>query len=255
MQDAEQLRASEDNYFDGTIRSTNTSPMLEVEEQVDQTSQNNSFPAKQEFIDKKESAINIPESQKIDTGYPSQLQAVSNSISHQGIDLDVNLQDDQLQDEEEQDPTKQDTLVHDTDVSQDEYDSTAIDIVADSMTIQMGKPVMEPFTTDDVTMPHQKVGCTFVTICLQQYLEEYLPSSDKQAFLDIYHMLSLLDRYLYDNPKQDTYCMSPDNEYVALLKYAIHLHIDISTFPTVWAVLSILLVTQNSNLEYVKFLQ
>ena len=67
------------------------------------------------------------------------------------------------------------------------------------------------------------------------------------------HML--LDRYLYDNPKQHTYCMSPNNEYVALLKYAICLHIDISTFPTVWAGLSILLDTQDSNLEYVKFLQ
>ena len=89
-------------------------------------------------------------------------------------------------------------------------------------------------------------------IRLQQYLEEYPPSSDKQAFLDIYHMLSLLDRYLYDNLKQHTYCMPPD-EYVALLKYAIHLNIDISTFPTAWAVLSILLDTQGSNLEYVNF--
>ena len=49
--------------------------------------------------------------------------------------------------------------------------------------------------------------------------------------------------------------MSPDNEYVALLKYAICLHIDISMFPTVWAVLSILLDTQDSNLECIKFLQ
>ena len=49
--------------------------------------------------------------------------------------------------------------------------------------------------------------------------------------------------------------MSSNNEYVALLKYAIHLNIDLSTFPTVWAVLSILLDTQDSNLEYVKLLQ
>ena len=49
--------------------------------------------------------------------------------------------------------------------------------------------------------------------------------------------------------------MSPNNEYVSLLKYAIHLQIDKSMFPTVWAVLSILLDTQDSNLEYVKFLQ
>ena len=68
-------------------------------------------------------------------------------------------------------------------------------------------------------------------------------------------MLSLLDKYLYDNPKQHTYCMSSNNEYVTLLKYAIHLNIDISLFPTVWAVLSILLDTQDGNLEYVKLLQ
>ena len=49
--------------------------------------------------------------------------------------------------------------------------------------------------------------------------------------------------------------MSSDNEYVALLKYAIHLNIDLSAFPTVWAVLSILLNTQDGNLEYVKLLQ
>ena len=49
--------------------------------------------------------------------------------------------------------------------------------------------------------------------------------------------------------------MSSDNEYVALLKYALHLNIDLSTFPTLWTVLSILLDTQDGNLEYVKFLQ
>ena len=77
-------------------------PMSEVEEQVDQTSQNNLLTTKQGFIDETESAINIPESPKTDTSYPLQWQAVSNSTSHQGIDLDANLQDDQLQDKEEQ---------------------------------------------------------------------------------------------------------------------------------------------------------
>ena len=178
LQEAEQLRASEDNYFDGIIRSPNTSPILEVEEQVDQTSQNNLVPAKQEFINEKESAINILESQKIDTGYSSQWQTVSNNISHQDIDLDANLPDDQLQDKEK-DPQEQDTLVYDPDVSQDEYYSTATDVTADSTTIHMGKPGIEPFTTDDITIPNEKVGCIFVTIHLQKYLEEYPPSSDK----------------------------------------------------------------------------
>ena len=208
-----------------------------------------------EFIDETESAINILESSKTDTSYPLQWQAVSNSTSHQGINLDANLQDDQLQDEEEQDPMEQDTIACDTDVFHDDYDCTATDIIADGTTIQLEKPVTELFPTDNIMIPNEKVGCIFVTIHSQQFLEEYLPPSDTQAFLDIYHMLSLLDKYLYDNPKQHTHCMSPDNEYVALLKYAICLNTDISTFPTVWAVLSILLDTQDGNVEYVKLLQ
>ena len=103
--------------------------------------------------------------------------------------------------------------------------------------------------TDNVTIPTEKVGCIFVTSHLQQFLEEYPTPSEKQAFLDVYHMLSLLEKYLYDNPKQHTHYMSSDNEYVALLKYAIHLNVDLSTFLTLGAVLSILLDTQDSSLE------
>ena len=104
-------------------------------------------------------------------------------------------------------------------------------------------------------MPTKKVGCILVTSHLKKFLENYPPSSDKQAFLDIYHMLSLLDKYLYDNSKQHTHCMSSDNEYVTLLKYAIHLNVDLTTFPTLWAVLSILLDTQYGKCEHIKCLQ
>ena len=72
LQDAEQLHASEANYFDNTAGPTNTLPMSETEEQVNQTSQNNLHTAKQEFIDETELAINIPESLKTDTGHPLQ---------------------------------------------------------------------------------------------------------------------------------------------------------------------------------------
>ena len=104
-------------------------------------------------------------------------------------------------------------------------------------------------------MPTKKVGCTLVTSHLKQFLENYPSSSEKQAFLDVYHMLSLLDKYSYDHPKQHTHCMSSDNEYVTLLQHTIHLHIDLSMFPTLWAVLSILLNTQDRKYEYVKHLQ
>ena len=49
--------------------------------------------------------------------------------------------------------------------------------------------------------------------------------------------------------------MSSDNEYVILLKYAIHLNIDLSTFLTLWAVLSFLLDTQDGKGEHIKILQ
>ena len=54
---------------------------------------------------------------------------------------------------------------------------------------------------------------------------------------------------------QHTHCMSSDNEYVRLLKYTIHLNIDLTTFPTLWAVLSILLDTEDGKHEYIKCLQ
>ena len=96
LQDTEQLHASEANYFDDNVRPTNTSRMSEMEEQVKQTSQNNLLTAKQEFIDETESAINILESPKTDTGHPLQWQAEPKCTSHQGTDLDANLQHDQL---------------------------------------------------------------------------------------------------------------------------------------------------------------
>ena len=43
--------------------------------------------------------------------------------------------------------------------------------------------------------------------------------------------------------------------WITLLQYAIHLHKDLTTFPTLWAVLSILLDTQDGKREYVKHLQ
>ena len=94
-----------------------------------------------------------------------------------------------------------------------------------------------------------------VTSHLKQFLEDYPLSSEKQVFLDIYHMLSLLDKYLYDHPKQHTHCMSSDNEYVTLIQYATHLHIDLTIFPSLWAVLSILLETQDGKCKYAKHLQ
>ena len=96
-----------------------------------------------------------------------------------------------------------------------------------------------PTSTNKVRMPTEKVGCILVISHLKQFLKDYPMSSEKQVFLDIYH----------------THCMSSDNGYITLLQYAIHVHIDLTMFPTLWAVLSILLKTQDGKYKYVKCLQ
>ena len=81
LQNAEQLCALEVNYFDDTIRPTNTSLMSEATEQVNESYKNNLPPAKQESMEEVESAINIPESLKIDTSHTLQCQPVLRSTS------------------------------------------------------------------------------------------------------------------------------------------------------------------------------
>ena len=49
--------------------------------------------------------------------------------------------------------------------------------------------------------------------------------------------------------------MSPDNEYVSLIMYAITIEIDLCNFLAIWAVLSILLDTQSNTLPHVKSFQ
>ena len=146
-------------------------------------------------------------------------------------------------------------MEHDADAHQEDDQHPAEDVAREFTSIHSDQLLTVLPPTNDAIMPAKKVGCILVTSHLQQFLEDYPPSSDKQAFLDIYHMLSLLDKCLYDNPKQHTHCMSSDNEYVTLLKYAIGLSIDLSTFLTLWAVLSIPLDAQDGKHKYVKLLQ
>ena len=65
----------------------------------------------------------------------------------------------------------------------------------------------------------------------------------------------MLDKYLVNNLKQHQHCISPDSEYITLIAYAITLGIDLCNFLAIWAVLSILLDTMSSDLQYVQCLQ
>ena len=100
---------------------------------------------------------------------------VPKSTRQQGIDHDANHQQDQLQDQDEQDK----------DIPHDDDNCIAIVPIADGTSIQLEKSITELLPTDDVTIPNEKVGCIFVTRHLQQFLEGYLPPSNKKAFLDV----------------------------------------------------------------------
>ena len=133
--------------------------------------------------------------------------------------------------------------------------NTAIDDTSEDLMIVMGKPLTTAFVSANVCIPTEKVGCLQVTNQLREFLNHFPPESREKAFEQIYEILQVLDAYLIDNPQQHIHCMSPDNEYVSLIMYAITIEIDLCNFPAILAVLSILLDTQSNTLQHVKSLQ
>ena len=121
--------------------------------------------------------------------------------------------------------------------------------------IVMGKPLTTAFVSSNVCVPTEKVGCLQVTNQLREFLNHFPPESKEKAFEQIYEILQVLNAYLIDNPQQHIHCMSPDNEYVSLIMYAITIEIDLCNFLAIWVVLSILLDTQSNTLQHVKSLQ
>ena len=148
-----------------------------------------------------------------------------------------------------------DTILYIPGDSNEEQFNTAIDDTSDDPMIVMGKPLTTTFVSVNVCIPTEKVGSLQVTNQLREFLIHFPPDSKEKAFKQIYEILQLLNTYLIDNPQQHIHCMSPDNEYVSLIMYAITIKIDLCNFPAIWAVLSILLDTQSNTLQHVKSFQ
>ena len=120
LQDTEQHCALEPNYFDDITSPTSAEPTLEDAEQTSQSSKYNSSLAKQKPTEETDSATNIPESLKIDTGHTSRhlSQACTNadkkhqqSMTSEGAEHDT---DAQQQDGEHpvEDITRESTSMH-----------------------------------------------------------------------------------------------------------------------------------------------
>ena len=221
LQDAEWQHALELNYFDDTTSLKCEEPILEDAEQISQSSEYNPAMAKQMSIEDTDAVMNVLESPKQETGHTLRhLSQVCTDADEKG----------------EQSMTSE-GVQQDTDAQQENDEQSLEEDTRKTTSMQSKQPCTMLICADEVIMLTKKVGCSLVTRYLQQFLDDYPPPSDKQAYLNIYHMLSLLDKYLHDNLKQHTHCMSSDNEYVTLLKHTIHLNIDLTVFPTLWAVL------------------
>ena len=131
----------------------------------------------------------------------------------------------------------------------------AIDDTSKDPMIVMGKPLTTAFVSANICVPTEKVGCLQVTNQFREFFNHFPPESKEKACEQIYEILQVLDAYLIDNPQQHIHCMSPDNEYISLIMYAVIIEIDLCNFPAIWAVLSILLDTQSNTLQHVKSLQ
>ena len=148
-----------------------------------------------------------------------------------------------------------DTILYIQGDSEEEQFNTAIDDTSDDPMIVMGKPLTTAFVSVNVHVPTEKVRCLQVTNQLREFLIHFPPDSKEKAFEQIYEILQVLNTYLIDNPQQHIHCMSPDNEYVSLIMYAITIEIDLCNFPAIWAVLSIPLDTQSNTLQHAKSFQ
>ena len=87
---------------------------------------------------------------------------------------------------------------------------------------------------------------------LQDNLRAYQPPSHADAYLQIQQMAQWLDVYLSKYPAQYINCMTSDSEFVAFVNHAIQLVLHLMAYPNIWAVLSILLETQDVNTSYVQ---
>ena len=116
----------------------------------------------------------------------------------------------------------------------DNYHTTIGDDDLDD-TVQFGNPVTQPFLSRSVRVPTTEVGCFSFAQMFQDYLHEYPPpSQDSRNGSEVRCISKYLNRY----PSQNINCMTSDSEFVA--------------YPNIWAVLSILLETQDVNTSYVQ---
>ena len=191
---------------------------------------------------------NIPQLVNNDTGEMCDNNTEQYIQYNEGLEMIPEESDKDLPVTAQGDSDDGDTILYIQGDSEDEQFNTAIDDTSDDLMIVMGKLLTTAFVSVNVCVPTEQVGCLQVT-------NQFPLESKEKAFKQIYEILQVLNAYLIDNPQQHIHCVSPDNECVSLIMYANTIEIDLCNFPTIWAVLSILLDTQSNTLQHVKSFQ
>ena len=230
LQEAAERYERDVNYFDGQHMAMNTTSHQQEVESVEHKEEK------------------IPELIDHDTGVNGEINTEHYIRYHDELET--------IPEENEEEPptTAQDnvdeagTILYAPEESDDKQFNMAIDDTSKEPTIVMGKPITTAFVSADICIPTEKVGCSYVTSQLKEFLNHFPPEYREKAFEQIYEILQELDAYLIDNPQQHIYCMSPDSKYVSLIMYTTKIEIDLCNFPAIWAVLSIFLDTQSNKL-------
>ena len=164
QEEVQQQCTLEPNYFDDSASCISEEPILEDAEQTTQPSKGNQSVAKQKSIEDTKVTRNTLESLKLDTGHTSrQLSQVCT-------------------DSDEQQITTSEDVAQDTDTQRYDRKHTVEGFTSKPTLIHSEQPNTMPTFTDEVIMPTEKVGFILVSSHLKQFLEDYPPSSDKQAF-------------------------------------------------------------------------
>ena len=209
---------------EGTIRSTSTSPALEVEEQAEEailpgltlqagttqadTQEETLQPESSEIEDTGVKKVDIQRDQntgptEVQTTVDTDERAVpdlnGSQIGENGTTPDNNGED-YISDDQDIDTAVQDDQM--SRVSQDDNYCTVIDDDDLDDTVQFGNPVSQPFLSRSVRVPTTDVGCLSFTQMFQEYLQEYPLLSQADAFLQIEEMAQRLDINLKRYPAQ-----------------------------------------------------
>ena len=249
-----------DSYADGMDRGTNTSPVLSLDEQEVEIMTTST--GQQSVVTQAELQDNTlqPESPEIEeTGVeqadPINVQTQDTEVNAKLVEVDTSEKQPQIantnsQVEEQQEPDIPDDQT--SRASQDDNYQTAIDDDEPDDTIQFGNLVTQLFLSRSVRVPIIEVGCLSFTQMLQNYLRAYPLPSHADAYLQIQQMAQWLDVYLSKYPAQYINYMTSDSEFVAFVNHTIQLTHDLTVYPNIWAVLLILLETQDVNASYMQ---